>query len=355
VRREDLKWWATDNHVSVAEPPRPADRGGCRAIVVSGSAGGLAQAPLAEFRYGEGTLVLCQLRVGERLGVEPAAGVLLQNALDYLQAYRPVLARTALYCTQPQTRGVLSDLGLQATDITADPARADWANTNLLVACAPLEGLGGCLPQVRALLARGGSVLLHGVRPEGFPTWQPLLGVKMKLAPYAGPVTKIPSTAGLAASFANEDLYWLAKQDAAWSWSTRSLVDGIASAVLSQSLEGKPTTEYSHERMTVTGAFAQNLPDHAILPSGGSTATVEIQIPKEGDYLLGVVAGGSEAKRTWPAGSVLVDGRPFGDSPARRASSTPTPSGADSRQAPMRWRSASPTTRGTKSTSRTAT
>lgn len=312
VRPADLKWWAPDNYVSLAEPPRPADQGGFQAIVVSGSANGLAYAPLSEFRYGRGTLVLCQLRVGERLGVEPVAGVILQNALDYLDAYKPALARTALYCPEARTRGVLSDLGLQATDITANPAGAEWANTDLLIACAPLTGLEGCLPQLRALLARGGAVLLHGLKPDDFAQWQPLLGIKMKLAPYGGPVCKAAGTTGLAAFFANEDLYWLQKQATGWSWDTRPLADGVASAALSQSLEGKPVTEYPHEKMTVTGSFAADGADYASQPSGGSTATVQVQVPRDGDYLLGVVAGGTEAKGGWPAGTVFVDDRAFG-------------------------------------------
>lgn len=312
VQAGDLKWWAPDNYVSLAEPPRPAEQGGFRALVVSGSAAGIAHAPLLEFPYGEGTLVLCQLRVGERLGVEPTAVVLMQNALDYLAGYKPTLARTALFCPDAKTKGVLGDLGLQAADITASPAQADWAKTDLLVACSPLGGLTSCLSQVQALVARGGAVLLHGATPAEFAAWQPLLDVKMKLEPYAGPVSKVAGSTGLAGFFANEDLYWLTKQDAAWSWSTRSLADGMASAALSQSLEGKPVTTYPHEKMTVTGAFTGNDGEYANLSSGGSTATVQISVPKDADYLLGVVAGGTQAKNTWPAGAVLVDGKTFG-------------------------------------------
>jgi hypothetical protein len=64
--------------------------------------------------------------------------------------------------------------------------------------------------------------------------------------------------------------------------------------------------------MTVEGPYTSNEGNAASLPSGGSTATVEIEVPRDGAYLLGVVAGGSQALGAWPAGSVTVGGKSLG-------------------------------------------
>ncbi len=311
VRADDLRWWGPDHLVSMAEPLRPLD-GGFRTVVVSGSKAGIAHAPLLELPAGDGTIVMCQLRVGERLGVEPVADLLLQNALDYLAGFEPGHSRTALYCPDALTRERLADTGLVATDITAAPAAADWEGIDLLIACSPLQGLAAAAERVGEFLRRGGKALLHGLTPEEFAVLSPLLGGNLRLLPYAGPVNRIPGVHPLSEFLTNEDLYWLGEQRAANFWATLPLANNMASAVISKTLEGKPVTDYGHERMTVAGPYASNEGDTAVLPSGGSTATVEIEVAADGPYLLGVVAGGSAAYGVWPAGSVAVDGRPFG-------------------------------------------
>lgn len=311
VRAEDLKWWRPDNRVSVAEMPRPTT-GGCQAVVVSGSATGISYSPLLELRSGQGLLVMSQLLLAERLAQEPAAGLILRNALERLSSFRPAPGRTALFCPDPATREALDEIGLRATDLTADPSRADWANFDLLVACGPLAKLQPCLPQVQALVQRGGKVLLHDLRPAEYAAWQPLLGTDLQLMPGSGSVTRVPGSHPLAASFANEDLYWLGPQRAAFSWATRPRVQTMTSAVFGKSLAGKAVTEYPHGQMTLAGPYVSTKGDAAILPAGACTATVSITVPRDGDYLLGVVAGGSVAAGEWPAGTVSVDGQNLG-------------------------------------------
>ena len=308
----DLKFWRPDNRVSIAEPPRPS-QGGYRAVVVSGSESGLAHAPLLELRLGEGVMVLSQLRLGERLGVEPTAGVLLQNALDYLAAFRPATARAALFCPEAVTAEVLTSLGLSARNITADPTQADWAATDLLIACHPLQGLAECAGQVRALLARGGTVVFHGVAPAEEPILRALTPLDLTLAAYQGSVARTRATTPLAAALTNEDFYWLGSARGVFSWATRPRAGDMADTVLARRFPATGATRYEHTVMAVSGAYAHNDAEAAVLPSGGSTAALEIEVPRAGAYLLGVVAGGSEAGGEWPAGSVAIDGQPTGD------------------------------------------
>jgi hypothetical protein len=317
LRPTDLKWWRPDNVVSVSEIARPL-QGGLRAIVVSGSRTGLSHAPLMEVFLGRGVLVLSQLRLAERLGVEPTAGVILQNAVDYLAGFQPATVRTALYCPDEQTRDVLGELGLQSTDVTAAPAQADWSAVSLLIACHPVAGLEPCLPQLQALLRRGGTILLHGLEPAELASLRSLLPTEVKLATYHGAATRLPQAGTLTDFFANEDLYWLGRATAAHSWATRPRATDMTSAIVLRSLDEKAATTYDHTVMAITGAHAADRPDGAILPSGGSTATAQVDIPKDGAYMLGVVAGGSIAAGEWPAGSVLMDGRTVGEFACQR-------------------------------------
>lgn len=311
LRGSDLKWWRPDNVVTAPEPVRP-QAGAFKAVVVSGSRAGIAHAPLLELPRGRGTLVLSQMKIGERLGVEPAAAILLQNALDYLAGLKPVMSRTALYCPKAATREYLDGLRLAYTDITDDPSGADWQRFDLLIACGPLEGLRGSLGSVRELLARGGTILLHGITPAEFDALAVAPASGLEMIPRRGAATRIPGAHALSEFFANEDLYWLGTVRAAHSWATKPLATDMTDYVFGKSLEGKEITEYPHEVMTVAGAHTRNDGPVASLPSGGSTATVEIEAPRDGEYILGVVAGGTQAQGVWPAGAVTVDGTAFG-------------------------------------------
>ncbi|NSW56571.1 MAG: hypothetical protein HPY44_11185 [Armatimonadetes bacterium] len=311
VKPNDLKWWRPDNYVSLAEPARP-EGGAARAVVVSGSRQGIAYAPLCEYFLGDGALVLSQLRLVERLDVEPAAGLILQNALDYLAVKPAPASRTALFAPDAEMREYLDGLGLQYADITQAPGEADWAAVDLLVACPPLEALEACREKIGELLARGGTVLLHGVAPDDALLPELLGSPDLALVPHRGGVVRQPGAHALSSFLANEDLYWLGESRAAHSWATRPLADDMADFVFAKTLEGKQATEYPAETMTVEGPYTAIRNGQAIIPSGSSTASVDIQIPADGAYILGVVAGGSPALGVYPTGTVSVDGRVLG-------------------------------------------
>ncbi len=317
VRPGDLRWWRPDNMVTTAEPVRPT-RGAFEAIVVSGSSEGIAHAPLLELPQGRGTMLLCQMKLVERLGVEPAADVLLQNALDYLAGFEPAVRATALFCPAPETRDYLRGIGLEAVDITADPAAADWERIELLIACSPLNGLRGASREMADLLARGGTVLLHGITAEEFGALQPMPGVGLELIPYEGPTLRVPGAHPLSAYFANEDLYWLDDVRAAYSWATKPLSAEMTDRVFARTIDEARATRYPSEEMVLAGTVASRRDDSVVLASGGATASVTIDVPTDGQYTVGVVAGGTQAQGVWPAGAIVVDGEQFGQFACQR-------------------------------------
>jgi len=311
VTADDLKWWRPDNVVTAPEPPRP-EYGAYKAIVVSGSSQGLAFAPLLEAPLGKGTLILCQMKVVSGLQVEPTAAVILQNAVEYLAQFEPLIPRTALYCPDPQTKGRLDALRLVATDITDNVMGAPWDTFDLLVACGPLGGLEQAAERMAALVERGGTLLLHRAGPEDWEALNVYLDTDLAMIRRRGPAVRIPGAHALSEYFANEDLYWLGTVKAAHSWATKPLATGMADVVFTKSLAGKNPTEYMHTEMTVAGAHAGHQADSVALPSGGSSATLEIDVPEAGPHIIGIVAGGTQAEGVWPAGAVSVDGEPFG-------------------------------------------
>ncbi len=311
VAAHDLKWWRPDHIVTSPEPSRPT-QGALKALVVSGSREGIAFAPLLELPRGAGTVVLSQMKLVERLGVEPVAGLLLQNALDYLAGYESEVRRTAVYCPNPRTRQFLDGIGLRGTDITDDPGRADWDAFELLVACGPLGTLPQAGAQIGALLARGGTVLAHGLTPAELPELPPLLAEDVAMVPYRGPVTRVPGADALSAFFANEDLYWLGESRSPTSSATKPRASDMTDLIFAGSIEGKDTSEYPHSVMTVAGNYSGLKDGYAALVSGDSVATLEIDVPEDGSYVIGVVAGGTPAFDTWPQGNVTVDGGGFG-------------------------------------------
>lgn len=317
VLEDDLKFWAPDNIVTQAEAFRPT-QGGFEAVVVSGSAAGIDHAPLLVRPIGSGVLLTCQMRLTDCLGVEPTAGVLLQNALDYLAAYRPRVARTARYCPQPTTREFVDTIGLSASDITASPGTAPWDEIDLLVACAPFQGLTPHTGRLEALLQRGGTILLHGVSDEEAPELEALLGEQITMLPYRGPVTRAPGDHELSSYFANEDLYWLGEAKAAHSWATKPLDQDMADFVLGRTLTGKNPEVFDTERLTLAGQWARDTGDGIILPSGNDVVSAVLEAPAEGLYIIGVEAGGTAAEAVWPGGTISVDGKRFGDFYCRR-------------------------------------
>ncbi len=84
----DLRFWGADNTISRGNfllKELPSER--INALVVEGSAMGLAYTSLLEYRYGSGAYLLCQMPVLSKGATEAAAGVLLRNLASYAKGY----------------------------------------------------------------------------------------------------------------------------------------------------------------------------------------------------------------------------------------------------------------------------
>lgn len=199
----DLCWWRGDHLVARTLLRKPQTRN-FRVIAEAGGRGGLQWTPLLELDAGRGWWVLCQYLVDSKLADEPAAAILLQNALNYAaQPARPLERRVAVLGS-PELLQFLAALGLTAEELTGqDPATYD-----LVIA----EG-SALTPETAArlhqLAAAGKTVWVYaagGAKPELLKTVAPAAQGIAAVAAH-GRVLKL-SEDGLLAGISNADLFW---------------------------------------------------------------------------------------------------------------------------------------------------
>ncbi len=310
VRPEDLKWWRGDHTVTAAEPTRPA-RGACEAVVVSGSAQGISEAPLMVVPFGDGAYVLCQMKVVSKAGAEPTAGVLLRNLLEYAAQYPVNRKQTALYCDLPAVKQKLAALGVLCEDVTTRAGDLDLSPYNLLIyASSSAEGLIKLRGRLEPWVEAGGQVLLHGLAPEEYAKVADLLDPALKLAPYDGPVLRSVGDDPLLFSFANEDLYWLGKHEGI-GWSTTPLATNTARAAFEKTLAGKQPASYSAKDLKLAGPYVSVVEDGVIFASAG-TGTMTADFPKGGEYVFGLVARSTPCEGVYAMAAIRVDGKEVG-------------------------------------------
>jgi hypothetical protein len=174
---EDLRFWAADNYVTRNEIVRP-DSNGALAIAVTGGQDWLNYAPIVELPYGRGRFVCIQLMAGEKRSIEPAASMLIQNAVDYLAAVKPSAeSTTRVIGDQKEFNRLLDHLGVMTSTVGAP--------VKLLI----LNGGGPSVISAAATIAEtlhsGGTVYWHAPTPEAFDLLARALGaeaVQLRLA-----------------------------------------------------------------------------------------------------------------------------------------------------------------------------
>ena len=304
ISPDDLKFWRGDHLVTAGQFARPA-RGGSRALIVSGTQEGLSQTPLLEFPRGRGAAILSQMLLTAKLESEPAAARLLQNCLDYLAGYRPHTGGTAVVASDPAFPATLRSLGVRFEDLSGQLAGADLSRFRLLIAQGSVEPLLAAKDAVDAFVAAGGTVLLHRPPAEEFAKLKALHASTQVPQAYDGPVQPASADDPVSRALTREDLYWLGKH-VGLSWSATPLAAGVADFAFAPALDEKSAVATPSEKMTAAGAYAGANEKEAFLASGG-TITAEMEVPKAGAYVLGLVARGTPAAGVFPQASVAVE------------------------------------------------
>jgi beta-galactosidase len=167
---------------------------------------GLGCSALAECAVNDGLMMLCQMAVGEKLGSDPVATRLFDNALAYCDSYAPTRRRTvAVMDPASPAAKLLVDSGLKfdsAANVVA--AVAEGKHDIVVFDATPsnLQALVGALPQVKAFTAKGGWLMAWGLTPEGLADFNKLVGVEHVIRPFelervSFPTIRDPLTSGL--------------------------------------------------------------------------------------------------------------------------------------------------------------
>jgi hypothetical protein len=168
LRAEDLSYWAPDNYVTSREIERPTSGGG-RGVTVSGGADWLKYSGVVEMPLGRGHIVLVQALAGSRRDVEPAAGMLIQNAINYVATLAASdVSPVAVAGDDAHVREVMERLG-----VVTGPAAA---GAKLMVLCGGGEKARGADKACGDVLASGGTVVWHAPTAEAFAAMRGTLG-----------------------------------------------------------------------------------------------------------------------------------------------------------------------------------
>lgn len=305
ISDDDLKFWAHDNMVSEHELIRPSS-GPCLPLVVSGSSSGLSHLPMLEQQIGKGVFVLCQMRLVEKLGIEPATGRILQNAIDYLASFKPIIRPTFVVSKSKEFKLLLAALGIQFTDVTGNLDVFALPVPGLLIMNHDNPEITERQNEIRSFIEAGGAVLFHRLTPQTFAGLSAIFPKNVKLQPHRGLVTAINHADSMTLGWTYESLSWLGPQKGSHN-SRIPPADGVADFAFVSQASGTPTLTIGVAEMTLEGHLVKLAQDHAAMFTQGSLSK-EFIIPKNGRYGISVTAKGTPMDNVWPLAEVALDG-----------------------------------------------
>jgi hypothetical protein len=305
----DLRWWADDNRVVLNALNAPAG-GNFRVLASVGSTSGLAYAAAVEVPMGSGGIVGSQWPLVTRFDLEPLAGALLQQLLNYCGSSAGHLAlRPAALLAETSSSAAtkLAQLGLLAENFSGHVTNCDPALYPVLMIAGGNAAWQEAATQLVALtnyVARGGKLVLHR------PTDTFLTAAGSALFPE---LNYLPTTLGLvlrrdstnaAARLANDDLYWIS-QPGNWN-QVEVLSSNVASRCYRKNfnLATYNTIPVATMPIHTSGAAGSG---GWWLWSNGYVAQ-NINVVQAGTYLFNVQASGTPALGGWPQMSLQIDG-----------------------------------------------
>jgi hypothetical protein len=230
---EDLIDWAGDHPTYQAVYQKPSQ--GARVLAVAGSE--LEFSPLIEVPCGEGVILLCQLRVGAKLGEDAAADVLLRNLISVYGDYRPARGVAALVDSpESQLADRLRQTGVLLENVESVAASLDPAR----YAAAIVPGTPDNLQQLLDhgdLAARfqqaGGWIVLCNVGRDGMNAFNRLVEGDFLLRPFRmEKVTLNHNEYRLAATLSDADVALLSPEKIMHStfWVSQDTFSGVIDA-----------------------------------------------------------------------------------------------------------------------------
>ncbi len=184
IHRDDLSLWSPD-HLTYRKPYRKATSGAVSLVQCDEE---LSCSAVAECRIGSGMLLLSQLCIGQKLGVDPVADRLLENMLRYGASYELPNKTSAIVVDSSDPRwSLLTDTGLKGRQVADVAAAISGKHRIAIIDATPsnLKALADSAPTVRSFVDSGGWIVLWGLEPDGLESFNRLVGVNHLLRPYS--------------------------------------------------------------------------------------------------------------------------------------------------------------------------
>ena len=201
LANKDFFTWAPDEIVYREAYMKPTR--GAKSLVQTGPR--LSHTALVEVAVGKGVLYLCQLKVGDRLDSNAVAQRVVLNLLSTGLHYKQEIRQVAAAVDDPQLTSAMAGIGLEYEEADSPLAAVNEPGKKVAIVSANpgnLAALAGNLDQLRAFWDRGGTVLLHGLTPEGLADFNAIVGMEHLIRPFGRErvtfaAVRDPLTAGL--------------------------------------------------------------------------------------------------------------------------------------------------------------
>ena len=249
----------------------------------------LGNTALVDVPAGKGVLLLCQLAMSGRFEANAAARQLLLNLLATGLAHKQTFAGVAAVLANDDLAKALDAIGLRHTR-AADPLAAitDPATSIVIVSATPkhLAALAGAMPKVEAFWARGGTILFHGLAPEGLADFNRIVGVEHLIRPFRRervqlPAVRDPLTAGLS----NVDVVMLSgKRVFGFRADEYTVDDAFTYIVDLDEIAPFATSEFGGYGQIVNGFIGADgwpLIIDFPMPDPGQSAPIVLKLPRE--------------------------------------------------------------------------
>ena len=191
VLADDLFTWGGDEFNFRRSYSTPS--GGPICIIQAGDKLGLT--PLMEVPVGQGSYLLSQMLIGEKLGLDPTADLLLHNALVWAndRAGREP-GRTLVVDPNEALTGMLDSTGLlYETTPTPDAAVFDSSAQVVVARATPgtSQWLGDNADAVRTFCRNGGWLVVTDLDKKGLPHFNRLVGFEHRIRPFGSQACKV--------------------------------------------------------------------------------------------------------------------------------------------------------------------
>lgn len=201
LRDKDFFTWSGDHGVYRNAYVKPV-RGGKSLIQVGPR---LVNSALIEVPVGKGVMLLCQLAIGAKLDRSVVAQTLLANLMEYGRNYKQEIANVAAVIDDEQLGKAMDAIGVQysrVADVLSAIGDPDKKIAVISATPANLKTLAAGMDKLDAFWNRGGTVLFHGLTPEGLADYNRIVGFdhvirKFKRERVTFPAVRNPLTSGL--------------------------------------------------------------------------------------------------------------------------------------------------------------